>query len=185
VTEIAAGRVHSLALKNDGTVWSWGSNGSGQLGNGTLINSTVPIQVTGVSNITLIAAGEQHTLTRDTDASAWTWGSNSNGELGIGTNTNSKVPVQVTVLCPLLSVNDIPAPSLVSVYPNPSTGKFTVNLPGCKGILEIYNILGKQVYRSEFNGQGSVIDLSNQPNGIYLAKFYSGEKIHTVKLVIR
>lgn len=86
---------HSLALKADGTVWAWGKNTEGQLGDGTLNNSNVPVQVTGLSNIIAIAGGEYHSLALKADGTVWAWGRNSNGQLGDSTTTNSSVPVQV------------------------------------------------------------------------------------------
>src|SRR5438445_7369645 len=62
VTAIAAGIIHSLALKTDGTVWGWGNNANGQLGNGTNTNSNTPVQVTGLSGVTAIAGGGLHSL---------------------------------------------------------------------------------------------------------------------------
>jgi hypothetical protein len=91
----------------------------------------------------------------------------------------------VSTLCPVLSGIDIPEKLLVSVVPNPSTGIFRLTPSKEHGIVEIYNILGKRIYRSEFNGQGSTIDMTSQPSGIYIAKFYSGEKVYTSKLVIQ
>lgn len=86
---------HSLALKADGTVWAWGKNTEGQLGDGTLNNSNFPVQVTGLSNIIAIAGGEYHSLALRDDGTVWAWGRNSNGQLGDSTTTNSSVPVQV------------------------------------------------------------------------------------------
>jgi alpha-tubulin suppressor-like RCC1 family protein len=68
ITAIAAGGAHGLALKDDGTVWAWGFNQSGQLGNGTYTLGTnvmginTPVQVNELSGIKAIAAGGDHSL---------------------------------------------------------------------------------------------------------------------------
>ncbi len=94
VTAIAGGDLWSLALKSDGTVWAWGWNVYGQLGNGTNTTSNTPVQVSGLSGVTAIAAGN-HGLALKSDGTVWAWGDNSFGELGNGTNTTSNTPVQV------------------------------------------------------------------------------------------
>ena len=93
VAAIAGANPHSLALKGDGTVWAWGRNSEGQLGNGTTIDSLVPLQVNGLANGAAIAAGVYHSIALMNDGTVWTWGSNVNGELGDGTFINSPVPV--------------------------------------------------------------------------------------------
>ena len=96
IISIAEGNGYFLALKNDGTVWAWGWNNNGQLGNGTTANSNVPVQVSSLSGITTIAAGQFHSLAIKNDGTVWTWGLNDNGQLGNGnTGTNSSIPVQV------------------------------------------------------------------------------------------
>jgi alpha-tubulin suppressor-like RCC1 family protein len=62
VIAIAAGNYHNLALKFDGTVWAWGRNASGQLGNGTSASSGIPVQVSGLSRVFAITAGGFHSL---------------------------------------------------------------------------------------------------------------------------
>ncbi|HRG59250.1 MAG TPA: T9SS type A sorting domain-containing protein [Bacteroidia bacterium] len=89
---------HSIALKSDGTVWTWGKNTEGQLGDGTLNNSNTPVQVLGLANVIAIAGGEYHSLALKNDGTVWAWGRNSNGQLGDSTTTNSSVPVQVMYL---------------------------------------------------------------------------------------
>lgn len=89
---------HSLALKGDGTVWAWGGNSFGQLGDGTQTDRSIPIQVSGLSGVTAIAAGDRHSLAIKGDGTVWAWGSNSSGRLGNGTTTNSYIPVQVSGL---------------------------------------------------------------------------------------
>lgn len=86
VTEIAGGGLHSLALKSDGTVWSWGQNVLGQLGNGTTLQSDVPIPVNNLSLITAIVGGDAHSVALKSDGTVWAWGGNPVGQLGNGTD---------------------------------------------------------------------------------------------------
>jgi len=62
VAAIAGGDIHSLALKSDGTVWAWGYNLDGELGNGTYTDSNTPVEVSGLSGVTVIAGGGFHSL---------------------------------------------------------------------------------------------------------------------------
>jgi len=91
---IAAGDSHAVAMKTDGTVWAWGSNTHGQLGNGTTTDSVTPVQVSGMSGVEAVAAGYSDTVALKIDSTVWAWGSNSNGQLGNGTTTDSNTPVQ-------------------------------------------------------------------------------------------
>nr|WP_301540909.1 hypothetical protein [Corallococcus exiguus] len=98
VTSLAAGETCSLALKPDGTVWAWGNNGSGQLGDGTAIHRPTPVQVQGLTGVVSVAAGQAHTVALKTDGTGWAWGSNTIGQLGDGTRTGRPTPVRVTGL---------------------------------------------------------------------------------------
>ena len=64
---IAAGYNHTVALKGDGTVWAWGRNESGQLGDGDTIMRVMPVQVSGLGGVTAIAAGKDHTVALKSD----------------------------------------------------------------------------------------------------------------------
>lgn len=94
ISSIAGGGwANSLALKDDGTVWSWGYNGWGELGNGTTEDSAIPIQVMSLSNVVQIAGGEYHALALRSDGTVWSWGRNDSGQLGDGTFTMRSTPV--------------------------------------------------------------------------------------------
>ena len=97
VIAVAAGNGHSLALRANGTVWAWGANGSGQLGDTTTTSRNAPVQVSGLFNIIDIAAGGYHSLALRADGTVIAWGQNGNGQLGDGTTTGQNSPVQVLV----------------------------------------------------------------------------------------
>ncbi|MEI6676090.1 MAG: cadherin-like beta sandwich domain-containing protein [Verrucomicrobiota bacterium] len=100
VVGTATGNYHSLALRSDGTLVSWGYNNYGQLGNNSIIDSSAPVLVdqSGVlagKTIAVIAAGASHNLALCTDGTLVSWGYNSSGQLGNNTTTNAMVPVAV------------------------------------------------------------------------------------------
>jgi len=99
VVSIAAGQWgHTLVAKADGSVWAWGPNSEGQLGDGTTENRLTPVQVIGLSGVTEVGAGEAHSMAVKSDGTVWTWGRNSSGQLGDGTNTERHTPQKVTSL---------------------------------------------------------------------------------------
>ena len=98
VTAISSGLRFSLVLLADGTVWAWGENEWGQLGDGTVTDSDAPVQVKNLSGVIAISAGHYHSLALKADGTVWAWGDNESGELGNGTTINSYVPVQVSKL---------------------------------------------------------------------------------------
>ena len=96
---VAAGHIHDLVLKSDGTVWAWGWNGYGQLGDGSTTSSITPVQVsdqTGLTGVIAISAGGYHSMALKSDGTVWAWGYNYYGQLGNGGTTNSSTPVQVS-----------------------------------------------------------------------------------------
>lgn len=97
VSAIATKGGHLLALRKDGTVWTWGQNGGGQLGTGesALIIPT-PRQVQGLPPIKAISAGWFHSVALDVNGEVWTWGENHFGKAGDGTESEDKnTPVKV------------------------------------------------------------------------------------------
>ena len=105
VSAIAAGQYHSLALKSDGTVWTWGFNTSGQLGGDCMLTSrAVPAQVGGLANVIAIAAGAHHSLAITGDGALWVWGANDKGQLGDGTTIATCAPVKLNLIANAIAV---------------------------------------------------------------------------------
>jgi gliding motility-associated-like protein len=94
---VSSGYAHSVAIKQDGTLWTWGSNSNGQLGDGTNIHKSTPIQIGIANNWATICAGGSHTVAIKNDGTLWSWGSNSFGQLGDGTNIDKSLPTQIGI----------------------------------------------------------------------------------------
>ncbi len=102
---VSAGWDHSLALKSDGTVWAWGSNHCGQLGDGTTTKRLTPVQVSGLTNVVAVSAGNTNSLALKQDGTVWAWGSNEYGQLGDGTTKNRHIPVRVSSLAGVQAIS--------------------------------------------------------------------------------
>jgi hypothetical protein len=92
---VAAGAEHTLALKNDGTLWAWGDNRQGQLGLGHGDDMYEPQQVGTEATWVDIAAGDQHSIALQNDGSLWAWGDNARGQVGDGSTTDRLVPTRL------------------------------------------------------------------------------------------
>jgi hypothetical protein len=104
VKAVGGGEDHGLALTSDNTVWAWGKNWFGQLGDGTTENRNTPVQVTSLSGVTAIAAGGAHSLALKSNGTVWAWGNGTYGQLGNGSDTGSTTPVQVSNLSSIKAV---------------------------------------------------------------------------------
>ncbi len=106
MSDVSAGTYHSVAAKSDGTVWAWGYNGNGELGNGTVSDQSVPAQTTGLTGVIAVVAGDAHTLALKSDGTVWAWGYNFFGQLGVGSFdfTDRSAPVQVMGLTNVVAI---------------------------------------------------------------------------------
>ncbi|WP_232348695.1 RCC1 domain-containing protein [Bifidobacterium sp. M0404] len=104
---VSAGDAYSMALASDGTVYTWGSNGKGQLGNGTTTDSAVPVKANLDANITAISAGRSYAMALASDGTVYTWGNNQYGQLGNGSSDNSdhSSPTKVSTLSGITAIS--------------------------------------------------------------------------------
>ena len=93
--QVACGGNHTVAIKTDGTLWTWGYNSLGQLGDNTIIRRSTPVTTfAGGTNWKQVVGGAfDHTAAIKTDGTLWTWGINSYGRLGDNTAINRSTPV--------------------------------------------------------------------------------------------
>ena len=95
---------HSLALKSDGTVYAWGLNADGQLGDNSATDRTTPVQASGLSGVVALTAGESHSLALKSDGTVRAWGDNSEGQLGDGTTADWLTSVGVSGLSSIKAI---------------------------------------------------------------------------------
>ena len=95
---IASGWYHGLAMKDDGSIWSWGYNKYGQLGDGTTIDKLNPTLIPDFNNVKALDGGWYHSVVLKEDGTVWTFGNNGNGTLGTGSTTIEVKPVKISSL---------------------------------------------------------------------------------------
>lgn len=93
VSAVCCGRGYTAVIKNDRSMWTWGENDYGQLGNGTKITQYTPVKV--LDDVVAICGGACHTAAIKADGSLWMWGENTQGQLGDGSTITKTTPIQV------------------------------------------------------------------------------------------
>jgi len=96
-SRMATGKSHSCLVRENGTVWCWGENRYGQLGDGTTLDHLSPVSVGGIINIVAVTAGYWHTCALQADGHVWCWGDNDSGQIGDGSTVDRPNPVLVNI----------------------------------------------------------------------------------------
>lgn len=172
----------SMALKKNGTLWAWGSNSSGTIGDGTIIDKWKLTQVGLDSNwASFSVAG--HVLASKTDGSLWVWGSNYFGQFGDSTTNTKLVPTKVNCTGKLSLPKDQLKLENWAIYPNPVTSILNVKNPTAILIdkIVIRDFLGRIVLM-EKNSNG-VINLAGLVNGLYHIQIQHGTEQQQFKLI--
>lgn len=196
---VATGAFHCLVVKTDGTIWTWGRNTYGNLGDGSVTHRSSPVQMLDITNATAMAAGTNFSLLVKSDGTFWGCGRNASGQLGDGTVLQRNTIVQSTYLCTVLQPLEISNVNsnnslVASVFPNPSeSGIFNVQFfdDAPKQIteaqIEVFNSIGVKIFQSEISQQilNSTININllDQPSGIYFMTLTSGNRRLCGKLI--
>ena len=174
--------VHTMALKNNGTLWSCGLNTSGQLGIGSTVGTNVFVQVGTASDWAKVRCGRLHTLALNTNGTLWAWGDNTYGQLGDGTTTNRLVPTQIGSIC-TLEVNEF-TPKVMQLLTNPvdSQVQLSFTYDGVKQ-LSVFNTQGQEVLTYNVSQDYTSFDVSGYAAGVYFIKCKFEGTEQTVKFV--
>ncbi len=194
-----AGGIHSVFVKKDGTAYACGlnsgGNNDGQLGDGTTIDRTTPVQVVpawGAVKIVYAVATREHSLFLTKDGAIWASGRNNYGQLGSGvfSGINSSISIQTKAVCSLLPVS-ISNPERrkfsFSLSPNPATTELALHtdfaMEGASFVL--YNAVGQLARRvDQLYGQDATIPLDGLPNGIYFARLLQYTAFSAVQILV-
>lgn len=195
---VATGAFHCMAVKNDGTVWAWGRNTYGNLGDGSVTHRSNPVQMLNITDVAGMAAGTNFSLIYKTDGSFWGCGRNASGQLGDGTLLQRNTLTQSNYVCPIIGTtgineNDGIHFNEVMVFPNPSSnGKFNIKMSDniskhINSEIIVYDVLGNKVFINETNSESlnsSVcIDISEKADGIYYLQISSGKNLISKKIM--
>ena len=170
---VVAGFRTSFGIKTDGTLWAWGRNDVGQLGNGNTIDQRLPVQIGTDNNWDVISSGQQHVIALKTDGSLWAWGNNDVGQLGDGTTTSQLLPTYIPLAgCTLSNDTFNLEKNSLTIAPNPANDNALINYESktTAPTLEIYSILGKQItiYKATTLSGSWKIDTTAMPSGVYI-----------------
>ena len=167
---VSAMFVHTLAIKNDGTLWAWGYNQTGALGDGTIIDKNTPLQIGTDTDWEKPTATGFNSYALKSDGSLRVWGSNSYGQLGNNQVVNVSQRTPIAIACPLsLGLETFDNKNLLTIYPNPVSENFQIREINPSASITIYDIMGTTV-KTIVKNNGTVIDVRDLMQGIYLIK---------------
>lgn len=189
-----AGALHACWIKeSDKTLWCWGDNSKGQLGQGNTTNLLVPTQVKNIDNVTQVSTGGYHTCARKTDNTLWCWGDNQYGQLGLGNTVIStcgntpcaKGPRQVREQDPTTETGDttyLTGSSFVSAGDNHTCARKTGGGVWCWGSNSRGQLgIGRDSSGNQFGNQKLPKQLAAISNalGVYAGGYHTCATINT------
>lgn len=178
---VTTGQYEFKALKSNGTIWGWGRNYNGALGDGTNIARYVPVQVGADSNWTHLSACSTNAVAVNTDHSLYHWGFLH----GVGT---LNVPVLKGTACPVMGTDAFSSENAVIVSPNPTQGKTAIHLAyklHSEVEIAVSDMLGKFLLRRNCTigaDQKIQLDFSGYASGLYLVTIQNEQYYYQTKI---
>ncbi len=178
--KVYGGASYAKAIKNDGSMWAWGANGTRVFGDTTISTSNVPLLISSES-WSYIDTGIQHTINIKNDGTLWVCGQNTDGQLGTGSTTGNGLTYLTQINCPVglgITQNSI---SKFTLFPNPANNFITIAGEGSDAIdaIEIFDVTGKKILTTNVTN----INVDNLSNGIYLMQINANTLIERYKFI--
>ena len=170
------------AIRTDGSLWGWGTGNYGQVGNGNVSGSAVPVRIATAANWQWVVSGDGSLLALNNDGALYGWGFNLFGQLGNGNyETEVHTPTLITPACSTAALPQNVAHNFV-VYPNPAITVLTLSNPDNRTIdaLTVTDVMGKAVISLNNTSQ---INVQQLPAGIYFIRVTSGESVYLDKFI--
>jgi Regulator of chromosome condensation (RCC1) repeat/Secretion system C-terminal sorting domain len=189
--QITFGGAHTVGKRSNGTLWGWGLNSVGQLGNGTTIDTFVPTQVGTATNWQSVSCNYRYAVALRADGSLWSWGYNIQGQLGNGTTISSVTPAQLTIAgCALGNEEFAVETAQLIVSPNPVGAELNLSYQGASTVdtIVIYDLTGKEVYRIAALGSASFqssFSVGNLASGSYVVSLVNASGVVVSKQFLK
>ena len=163
------------------SIWGWGNNGNGQLGNGSTSASNIPLLISSVS-WSDVSVGVFHVIGIQENGSFYSWGSDVNGTLGNGPITGNVLLPSLIEECENLNTSEYDSSNII-VSPNPSNSILTIVSKSKVKYIKIYDLSGKLVVSKDENSIVVLLDIGSFLNGIYYLKILTDDGIVVKKII--
>lgn len=171
IVRVDCGNSHGLALKSDGTLYTWGSNLYGQVGDGTYDNRNTPMTPQGLGAVVEFDGGERQTLVKTIDGEFLAFGHAVSGTFFEGNLIQSELPIPAASgeVCNTTSTLDLMAIAGFEMFPNPAVSEVTVSLSSAENeVLSVFRVDGQVVLQKQLQGGKLSLDTNGWPKGLYL-----------------
>lgn len=178
---------HSVAIKNNTTVWTWGSNFNGQLGNGgpsgfVGANINLPQQINNENNWDKIFTGLDYSFSIKTDGELWAWGFNGWKQLGNNSTAISNVPILIN--CPTTLGANTFAESSFLYYPNPTNSIVNISAPNeIISQINVHDITGRLLKSQKGNNENEQVNIQELPSAMYMMEIKTDKGSKTMKII--
>jgi len=182
---ISAGFNNSFGIKNNGTLWGWGQNDFGQLGDGTTQDKVLPTQIGSDDDWSTISEGYYHTVGLKNSGGLYTWGDNTYAQLGTGNYLSIQIPNTISNC--ILGAQQFQIPK-ISISPNPATEEIHIDFRNDIMVdkILIYDIVGRLVSVTEnITAMSITIPISNYSRGLYTIVIKSDNQIISSEKLIK
>ena len=182
---INSGYNNSFSIKNNGTLWAWGQNDYGQLGDGTTIDKVIPTQIGTDNDWSIISGGLFHTVALKSNGALYTWGDNTYAQLGNGSYLSNLTPYQISS-CSLGEEQFNFSKILIS--PNPANEVFNITSNGDLDFdkILIFDICGRLILAIDnITTKNISISLNNYSSGLYTILVERENQIISVEKVLK